>query len=191
MPMVFLDNICVTLTEKITSSSPVLSFSGTDTAKLCAALGANFSYLTLNTPLGSEIIRVACSGGVVTVTRGQGGTNPLAAAKGTCLCFKVNKLVLDNYLPQGYCEPSIVTTTPDFIEIIPPVDPSCQWTVNIKQSFIDRFEECCPEDDCTNCTVADGVYENAKVTVINGKVCAISNGTNIVYTGGGCCGCAT
>jgi hypothetical protein len=85
---------------------------------------------------------------------------------------------------------TITTDTPDFIEIVAPTDPNCNWKVNIKQSFIDKFNECCPEDTCNNCTIADGVYENAKITVINGKVCAVSNGTNIVYSSGGCCGCS-
>lgn len=191
MPMVFLDNLCVTLTDKLTSSSTALSLSASDTAKLCEALGTNFSYLTLSTPLGVEVIRVSCSGGSIAVQRAQGGTSAVAAAKGSCLCFKVNKLVLDNYLPAEYCEPTFTTDTPEFIVITPPADGECAWKISISQEFIDRMNTCCPEDECSNCTVADGVYENAKITVVNGQICAVSNGTNIVYSGGGCCGCAT
>ena len=190
MPMVFLDNMCVTLTSAITAGTMNLPLSGADTLKLCSALGSDFSFLTMTTPLGSEVMRVSCINGTVVTTRGQNGLS-LSAAKGTCLCFKINKLVLDNYLPQDYCAPTILTDTPDFITITPPEEGSCEWKVSLNEDFIARFEECCPEDDCNNCTVADGVYENAKVTVINGKICAISNGTNIVYSGGGCCGCSS
>lgn len=189
MPMVFLDNICVTLTAKITAGATMLPLSGSDTQTLCEALGSNFSFLTMNTPLGSEVVRVSCVNGTVVAIRGQMGES-FSAAKGTCLCFKVNKLVLDNYLPQGFCTPTIITDTPDFIKITPPTGDGCEWKVSLNQDFLDKFAACCPDDDCNNCTVADGVYENAKITVINGKVCAISNGTNIVYTGGGCCSCS-
>ena len=191
MPMVFLDNICVTLTDKITSSSMTLPLSASDVSKLCQALGNDFSYLTLATPLGVEIIRVACVNGAIAIARAQGGSTAVAAAKGSCLCFKINKLVLDNYMPQEYCEPTFTTDTPDFITITPPEEGSCDWKISVSEAFIARMNECCPEDECSNCTVADGVYENAKVTVVNGRICAVSNGTNIVYTGGGCCGCAS
>jgi hypothetical protein len=191
MPMVFLDNFCLTLTDRLTSSQTSLPVSASAKQELCARLGSNFSYLTLATPLGVEIVRVSCVNGDIAVVRAQGGTSSVAAAKGTCLCFKVNQLVLDNYLPQEYCVPTIITDTPDYITITAPADGSCEWKVNISDAFIDRMNICCPEDECSNCTVSDGVYENAKVTVVNGKICAISNGTNIVYSGGGCCGCAS
>ena len=192
MALVFLDNICVTLTSKLTPTATMLPISPSGKQLLCEKLGADgHSYLTLSTNLGTEIIRVTCGGGEIVAQRAQGGTQAVTGPKDACLCFKVNKLVMDEYMPQDFCQPSIKTDTSDYITITPPEEGKCEWTVNISEEFIERFEACCPEDDCNNCTVADGVYENATITIINGKVCGISNGTNIVYSGGGCCGCGT
>lgn len=192
MAIVFLDNICVTLTQSITSSTTILPISAAGKATLIDKLGATgHSYLTMTTATGTEIIRVSANSGEIVATRAQGGTSALVGPKDTCLCFKVNKLVMDEYNPAEPCKPTIVTDTPDWIEIVAPTGTSCEWKINIKQTILDKFAECCPEDTCNNCTVADGVYENATLTIINGKVCGISNGRNIVYSGGGCCGCGT
>jgi len=192
MALVILDNVCVTLTQKLTTSGTLLPVSPADKSKLCTLLGVNHSYLTMSTPSGVEIVKVTCVDSEIVIVRAQGGTTAIVGPIGTCLCFKVNKLVLDEYNPGVTpCALSFKTDTPDYIEIIAPEDDECEWTINIKQDFIDRLDSCCPEDECGNCTVGDGVYENATVTIINGKICGISNGTNIVYQGGGCCGCGS
>jgi hypothetical protein len=192
MALVFLDNICVTLTQSLAPNATTLPLSPASKALIAEKLGVTgHSYLTATTVTGTEIIRITANSGEVIAQRGQGGTSAITMPKDACLCFKVNKLVMDEYAPPGACAPTIVTDTPDWIEIIAPTGTSCEWKINIKQDVLDKFAECCPEDTCNNCTVADGVYENATLTIINGKVCGISNGRNIIYTGGGCCGCGT
>jgi hypothetical protein len=192
MAIVFLDNICVTLLQAITPASTILPLSAAAKSLLTAKLGATgYSYLTLATVTGTEIIKVTANSGEIVAERAQGGTVAVTGAKDACLCFKVNKLVMDEYVTPDYCTPTIVTDTPAWVEVIAPAGVSCEWKVNIKTAIIDKFAECCPDDACNNCTVADGVYENATLTIINGKVCGISNGKNIIYTGGGCCGCGT
>lgn len=191
MALKFLDNLCVTLIGVLAKDQTTLPVQPASKLKLCEELGENnHSYLTLVTPLGSEIVKVTCTGGDIVLERAQGDTDALTGGKGKCLCFKINKIILDEAgITQELCVPTIITTTPDYITITAPEDGECEWTVNLNQDIIDRFEECCPIDDCNNCTLPDGVYENSTVTVINGKVCGIANGRNIVYTGGSTCGC--
>jgi hypothetical protein len=192
MAIVFLDNICVTLTQSMAPNATTLPLSPASKTLLAEKLGTTgHSYLTVSTVTGTEVVRITTNSGEIIAQRAQGGTSAITVPKDTCLCFKVNKLVMDEYVTPEYCAPTIVTDTPDWIEIVAPTGASCEWKINIKQDILDKFAECCPEDTCNNCTVADGVYENATLTIINGKVCGISNGRNIVYTGGGCCSCGT
>lgn len=188
MALIFLDNVCVNTTARLSRTATILPLSSSDKEKICSKLRPNdYSYLTLQTTGGAEIIRVSCANGEVSARRAQGGTDALTAPTGACLCFKINQLVLDEYTPRDLCEPTIVTETPKFIEIIEPEEGECKWTVNVSQEFIDRMNACCPEDECGTCTVPDGVYMNATITVTNGRVCHIANGRNIVYTAGSCC----
>jgi len=191
MPLVFLDNICVTLTGKLEKFATTLPISLSDRTILCGELGTtDHSYLTLVTPLGSEIVRVSCVAGNTVLERAQGGTEALTGAIGKCLCFRINKLILDEAGVTAACIPTITTTQPDYITITAPAIGECDWVVNINQSFLDKLLECCPDEEpCPTCVIGDGVYENATVTIINGKVCGIANGTNIVYTSGSSCGC--
>lgn len=196
MPLTFLDNNCYTLTSSLGNSDTILPISTSDAVSLCAALGADHTYLTLSAPNGTEVVRVSCSGGVPVIVRAQGDTTAMAFAKGKCACFKVNKIILDEYLQDaltGGCTPSveIAADSVDYLTVQEPADGSCNWTIGLDQNFIDTLQECCYEDDCAPCVLPNGVYENATITVTNGKVCGISNGNNVLYTSSSCCGCQT
>ena len=192
MSLVFLDAFCLTLTGKLEKTATSLTASAAQLLSLCTKIGnGNHTYLTMGTVLGSETIKVTCTSGSAVLERGQGGTDPLTGAVGSCLCFKINKLILDELGFKTPCSPTIITTQPDYITITAPATDSCEWTVDLNQDFLDRLNACFPEDTCGTCTLSDGTYENSTITVKNGKVCSVSNGKNIVYTGGGCCGCGT
>lgn len=191
MNLVFLDNVCVTLTDNLSSTDTVMPISTADKSKLTDLLGEDgYSYLTFNSSSGTtEEVKIYTDSGEITMERGD---SPLSLPSGKCTCFKVTKSVLDDYLtnPPELCEVTIESGSEDFIEVTPPDEGNCNWVISLKQDFIDKLNDCCPEDDCNNCTVTDGTYENATITVINGRVCSISNGKNIVYTGGStCCNC--
>lgn len=192
MALVILDNICVTLTSVLAQTDTVLPISAAQAADVSALIGTtgDHSYFTLVTPLGSEIMRVTTSGGSLFVQRAQGGTTALTGSVGQCVCFRYNKLILDEYVaPAPPCEPSVVSGDAAVIEVTPPASGACNWTVDLTDAFKARIAAL--ETAVGNmCTLPDGVYENASITVTNGNVCSVSTGTNIVYTGGGCCGCS-
>lgn len=190
MALVFMDNVCVNITRAIDRNSLVLPLGPSDKAYFVDNLGEDdYTYFTLTTRLGAEIVRIYVDNGVVRMDRAQGGSEPLAASSGSCLCFKINKLILDEYVTgiQEPCRPTIVS---DDLEITPPEEDECEWTINFTEEFKDRLDICCPEGNCPECGVTDGTYENATVTIRNGRICEISNGRNIVYTGGSCCNCS-
>lgn len=188
MAFQFFDNICVYTVQAIDRNSTVLPLGPSDKAMFIDSLGVNdYTYFTLTTRLGVEVVRVYVVNGAVRIDRAQGGTQPLSAPNGSCLCFKYNKLILDEYV-QGIQEPCRVTIVSDDLEVTEP-EEGCEWTINFTEDFKNRLDICCPEGDCPECGVTDGTYENATVTIRNGRICEISNGRNIVYTGGSRCGC--
>jgi hypothetical protein len=195
MSLVFLDHYCVTLSRPLSKTGNILPLISPDKLELLDLLGEDgFSYLTISSITGNtEDVKIFSEDGEIALQRGKNETEPLAFSVGRCACFKITKAVLDEYLtnPPGVCTVTLVSGSEDYLEITPPsLEGSCEWTVGFKQVFIDRLNECCPVDDCSICIVSDGTYENATVTVINGKVCNIEQGKNIVYTGGSsCCGC--
>ena len=191
MALKFLDNMCFNFISKLESTSTKLPVSNSDKSILCNALGADdHTYLTISSPTGTELVRVTCVSGDIIIQRGQGGTSAMTHSLGRCACFKVNQTILDEYINvPDICEPTIVTTQSDFIKITPPEDGECEWTVDIDADILACIEDLCV-DNCDPCVLPDGTYENATLTIVNGKVCGIANGSNIVYTGGSCCGCS-
>lgn len=194
MALKLLDNVCIYLTSKLEKTQTILPVTNSDKERVCSKLDVgDHTYLTLNTNSGVEIVKVTCDQGELFVERGQGDTEAVTAPVNSCLCFKINSLILDEYVGKQACEFSIVTDTPDYILITPPEEDSCEWKVSLTDEFIERLSICCPEDDCDcgDCIVPNGIYENATITIKDGRLCGITNGTNIVYTGGGCCGCSS
>lgn len=196
MALVWLDNNCFDLTAKLDKADTMLPISVANRAFLCEELGEDgHSYLTITSTTGTEVVRITCSEGMIVLERGISDTDPLTFAKGRCACFKVNKTIIDEYIAEamlGGCTPSVVAdpAQSDYIEVVAPAADECEWTVRLTDEFIAEYEECCGGDDCAPCVLADGVYENATITVVNGKICGTANGTNVVYTGGSCCGCS-
>jgi hypothetical protein len=192
MALVFLDNFCLTLTGVLTPTANTLVATPANLLTLCTKIGTgNHTYLTMGTISGSETIKVSCIAGQAVLERGQGGTVPLTGAIGVCLCFKINKLILDELGFKQACVPTITTSHPAYITITPPAVGSCDWKVDLNANFLDRLNACCPVDLCATCTIGNGTYQNATITVVDGKICSVKNGTNIVYQSGGCCGCPT
>lgn len=190
MAFVFMDNVCVNTVQPIDRNSTVLPLSPSDKAFMVNSLSQDdYTYLTLTTNRGTEIVRVYVVNGVVRIDRGQGGTISMAAVTGSCLCFKYNKLILDEYV-SGIQEPCRVVISSDDFEVTEPAEGQCDWKINLTEDFKERLDLCCPEGNCPDCSVSDGTYENATVTIRNGRICEISNGRNIVYTGGSCCNCS-
>lgn len=189
MALVFLDGVCVYTTQNINRSQTNLPLSPGDTTMILNALGTEgHTYFTLTARTGVEIVKLYNNNGKVGMERGQSGTEPVSASAGTCLCFRINKAILDEYM-QGLFEPCQTTIISDDLEVTPPAEDECEWKINFTQDFKDRLDGCCPEGDCPECNVVDGTYENATITIRNGRICEISQGRNIVYTGGACCSC--
>lgn len=191
MALVFLDNVCVTLNGNLSSSANVLPLTVAERDKLINLLGDDgYSYLTLSLSSGkTEEIKIFVDSGEIGIERGD---SPISVPEGRCSCFRVTKKVLDDYLtnPPELCEVTIESGSEDYIKVTPPEDGECNWVISLTEEFIDRLNQCCPEDTCNNCTLTDGTYENTTIKVINGRICSISNGKNIVYTGGStCCNC--
>lgn len=190
----WLDNTCYVLDNNLSATDSILPLSNSDAARLCSELEDGYTYLTIMGPRGNEIVRVSCSNGNIVIIRAQGESEALAFSECRKVCFEVNKPVMDAYIEEamlGGCKPTIVVDedSENYIEVLEPEEDSCEWTIKLSDYFIDSFKECCHEDECEPCVLPNGVYENATITIVNGKVCGISNGTNIVYTGGSCCGC--
>lgn len=190
----WLDNTCYSLNNNLSATDTILPLSVSDAADLCLELEDDYTYLTIFGPRGNEIVRATCSNGYITIDRAQGETQALAFSNCRKVCFEVNKPVMDAYIEEamlGGCKPTVVVdeSSEDYIEVIPPEEDECEWTIKLNEDFIEKFNECCCEDECSPCVLPDGTYENATLTVVNGKVCGVSNGTNVVYTGGSCCGC--
>lgn len=192
MSLVFLDNNCYSLNGKLDAVSKILPVNKNDASDLCQKLGEDgHTYLTLTGLRGTEILKVTCFGDAISIERGIGDTEPMSHAVGECACFKVNEIILEEWLETamlGGCKPKVISGDEDYIKVTEN-ENTCTFTVDMSEEFKDSFEECCGADDCSPCNLSDGVYENATVTVVNGKVCNVSNGKNIVYTGGTCCGC--
>lgn len=192
MAFVFMDNQCVSLTNAVDRSARTLPIGVSDRQKLDRYIKTqdDYTYLTLTSARGSEIVKVYKLNGIYYMDRGLGGTEPISAPVGACLCFQYNKLILDEYV-DSIQEPCRVTITSQDLLVTPPTGDNCNWRINFTEDFKDRLDICCPEGDCPQCNVVDGTYENATITVRNGRLCAITNGRNIVYTGGSCCNCGT
>lgn len=190
MAFKFMDNQCITLTSSIDRLTRAIPIGVGDKSKLQQYLTGpdDYTYLTITGYSGSEIVRVYFVNNIAYMDRGQGGSEPISAARGSCLCFKYNKLILDEYV-KGIQEPCRITIESDDLEVIEPEEDNCNWIINFTEDFKERLDNCCPEGDCPQCNVVDGTYENATVTIRNGRICEISNGRNIVYTGGSCCNC--
>lgn len=205
MAVIFLDNKCFYSVKSIGTTDTILPLESGDVTFICDQLGeGDHTYLTATAT--GEIIRITCQDGNIMMVRAQGGSNAKPVPAGDCFCFKVNKPIIDDYIDidppdiiipeiELPCETMISTDTPEYIEIIAPVGDDCTWKVNIKSEAYECWNNGCeePEEECPacpECVLGNGVYENATITVIDGKVCAITNGKNIVYTGGSCCNCS-
>lgn len=193
MGIVFLDGQCFDLVSKLDRIGDILPVSSASESKLCAALGeTGHTYLTIKSPTGNEIVKATCVDGDIVIERAQGGTSAQTHSTGRCACFVVNKPILDDYIEEamlGGCKPKVVSGDADYLVVTEDED-TCTFTISMNEDFKEMFEGCCGADDCDPCVLPDGVYENATLTIRGGKVCGVSNGTNIVYTGGSLCSCA-
>lgn len=191
MGIVFFDGECFDFDEKLEANGDILPVSSASKARLCDKLGKEgWTYLTIKSPTGSEIVKVRCVDGDPVITRAQGGTTAKVFSADRCACFVVNKPVLDDWFDEakfGGCKPKVVSGD-DIIEV-ETSDNGCTFTVKIDADYAECINTICNDDPCHPCVLPDGVYENATVTIIDGKVCGVANGTNIVYTGSSCCGC--
>lgn len=186
MALVFLDGVCVTLTAGLSKTARSLQISAASKQLLVDKLGNDgYSYLTLRNTLGIEFIKVQIENDEIVLTRAQGDSTGVTGKKGDCLCFEVTKLVLDAY--NGNSEDDIklcgiTTKDTSFLNII---QNGCKVSINFTDSFKTIINDL---TSLSNISLPNGTYENATITVQNGRITGVSTGKNIVYTGGSCCG---
>jgi hypothetical protein len=114
-----------------------LTMSLDDSGTLCADLAAtpgSYTYFQISDGINFEIVKVTgCTGPLIDIERGQGDTDAANFAAGTCVAFRLNDVVLSDYICSLSCQDeedivcNIVTGAPGFIELS---RDGCEMTVD-------------------------------------------------------------
>jgi hypothetical protein len=91
-----LDGLNTKTTKAILDTDTVLALSDTT---VCEKLGVNHSYLTITDGTKSEVVKVTCVSGQVTMVRTQGKN----FASNTCVRYQVTTDVVCDLIAQGGC----------------------------------------------------------------------------------------
>lgn len=206
MALIALDGFKTKLTDPISRSDTALMIPPNAYAYIEDKLKNNgdYTYLSLTNKAGAyEIIKIENVSGDLAVIRGQGETEAIVASTGDCLVFEMNSLVVADIAGNGVdpavCEIKVAEDTPLTLE-----KDGCIHTIGFEWPTCDeidfmgakfKIENGCIviEDEDCNCSVLDGTYSNATVTIKDGRICSIQNGQNPQYVlpSCSCCGCST
>lgn len=180
----------------VLSISTTLGLKASDAATLCAALGSNYTWLTLRNVWGFEIVKATCAGGVVSIER---GAKPLGGD--VCIAFEWTSNAISDMMAQGGASPAVcdVKAGSDRVSV---AKDGCTFTVDrpacdevsfrAGNAIVTQGEGGCllKADVAAGVALRAGTYKNATITVDEaGNIVAIEQGDNIVHTGGGCCTC--
>lgn len=205
MAFIPLDGLTGKLTGTFASADTSFLANAAFVSDLESALASDGDYTYLSVigrNGGYEIVKVSNVAGDLTVDRGQGSTVAINAIPGSCVRFESNTVVLAEMIANGGIEPPVceliagegITITPDGCRHTISVEwPTCDDQTFMGATF--AVENGCltvTEPDSCNCDPVDGTYENATVTVRNGRICAIQTGANPQYLAPSCtcCGCS-
>ena len=171
---------------------------------LCDRLGAGHTWLTLRSAWGFEIVKASCDGGAVAIQRAQEGTTAISGD--VCAAFEWTAPAVREFVQEG-----LGGVSPEVCDVV--AGPNGLVVVgrdhdNLCRVFVDRdpcggatwraanVQYTQGDDGCISHAIATGgillpgVYKNATITVdANGNIVGIAQGSNIVFTGGGCCTC--
>lgn len=174
-----------------------------DVAKLAEFLTVKDSYtrLWISDRIGYEIVYVKeITQGTVSIQRGEEGTRALTFAYGSCISFIWTSANLADFIQQGFggrlpavCDVKAgsdrltVNKSGCDVTIDRPACPGITWRSG--NQMLTQSAAGCISAAPIATALADGEYVNATVTIKDGHITAIKSGTNIVYSGGGCCTC--
>ncbi|KVD35423.1 hypothetical protein WI84_16265 [Burkholderia ubonensis] len=179
----------------------ILPLPAADVARVAAALAAagDYTRLWVGDAHQYEIVRVTgIIDGAVAIRRSDEGTVARGAPLGTCVSFVWSTQNLVDFIEQGLggAQPAVceVIAGSDRVTV---AHNGCSATVDVPacggatwragNAEFTQSENGCISSVPLKSQLPDGEYVNATVTVRDGYVTAVSSGTNIVYTGGGCC----
>ena len=206
MAFVPMDGVRGSLTTSISASDTTLplSYALANALETRLANDGDYTYLEITTSLGGyEIVKIINDAGNLIVERGAAGTSPINAPKGSCVGYAVNTAVITDLIAQGGIDPLVCEIVAgDGIEI---AKDGCKHTVSVTWPTCDAVDfmgasfsvenGCLVIDapDRCNCDPVDGTYENATVTIRDGRICAIQTGPNPQYLAPSCtcCNCET
>lgn len=201
MAFVAVDGLSGRLTKTLKISDTSFTADAAFVSRLESALSdGDYTFLSVSTKAGAyEIIKVTNVDGEFTIERGQGTTSAINAAVDSCIKFEMNSVVVGELIANGGIEPAVceivggdgVTVTKDGCKHIVSVDwPTCEEQEFLGATF--KVENGClviEEPDRCNCDPVDGTYENATVTIRDGRICAIQTGANPQYLAPSCTCC--
>ncbi|SAK62646.1 Collagen triple helix repeat (20 copies) [Caballeronia temeraria] len=186
---------------KLQPDDVTLPLFAADIAKIAAALTQTGDYTRLWV-MGSrahEIVKVTgIIDSAVMIERSDESTCAITAPLGSCVSFVWTQQCVADFVQQGCggAEPAVcevlagsnrVTVTKSECSVT--IDrPACSGT-SWRAGNVEFAQD---SGGCISATplktqLGDGEYVNANVTIRDGYITAIASGTNIVYTGGGCC----
>lgn len=192
------------LEETLQVNDVVLPVSKNDMAYLSSKLGTDgYTYLMIKTAVASEIVKVtgieSCA---VMIERAQEGTSAIVAKYDSCVKFEWTAQALSSFIGEGMggVTPAVtevksgnecltVDNENGVVTITKPEQTPISWRSGNKNLTQNKCGVVTAENVDAEKTLADGEYKNATITVKDGQIVAIKQGTNIVYSGGGCCSC--
>lgn len=190
------------LTTKLLPEDAVLPLHPNDVARLAQRLpeANDYTRLWIGDGLAHEIVKVTgIIEGTLIIARGEEGTRAIASPAGACVSFVWTPANLADFIQQGMggWQPAVCSVAAGSERVMVATE-NCAVTIDVpacagdaawrsgNQQFTQRADGCITTAPVSS-PIADGEYVNATVTVRDGQIVAIKSGTNIVYSGGGCC----
>ena len=182
-----------TLTDDLSTSGTFLPLRVSRVEKLCAILGAeDHTYLVLSNGVDVEVVRATCpAGNRIVIERSDA---PIAVPEGACVRFEVTEELLADFVTPNNAICSIegeggIVVAQEGCAVTLTLGADCDevsWrSGNTVYQFVDG---CVTETPAIECVLVPGQYTNATITVdANGNICAITQGSNIVYSSNPCC----
>lgn len=182
-----------TLTADLSTAATMLPIRVSSADRLCTLLGASdHTFLVLSNGVDVEIVRATCPSGTgIVIERSE---NPIAVPQGACVRFEVTEQLLADYVTPNNAICSIegvggIEVIQDGCAVTLKLGADCDevtWrSGNTVYQFVDG---CVTSTVATECVLTPGQYTNATITVdANGNICAITQGSNIVYSNNPCC----
>lgn len=193
------------LEKTLGAKDNVLPLSDLDMAYLSRKLGKNgYTYLMVKSCVAQEIVKVTgVESGVVMIDRAQEETKAIIAKYDSCVMFEWTAKALGDFIAQGAGgakapvssiqsanECLTITNKDGEVTIEKPEQEEVVWRSGNQQYTQNKCGVVSSEAVSSGQALADGEYKNATISIKDGQIVAIKSGTNIVYSGGGCCSCS-